>query len=88
MLTVTPPLAYTADAVWVLVTADTGAVDAARMAYLPGSECFIAMPSDVFDTTGALPTYRYNGELVAGFRWANTSDMAEHAELFTEPHTE
>lgn len=83
MLSVTPPLAYTADAVWVLVSSDFGAIDAARMAYLPGSDCFIAMPSDVFNTAGVLPTYRFNGEVVAGFRWATTADIQDHAELFT-----
>ncbi|EHR50573.1 hypothetical protein SacmaDRAFT_2322 [Saccharomonospora marina XMU15] len=83
MLTVTPPLAVDDDQIWVLVASDAGAVDAARMAHIPGSDTFVAFPVEAFDTGGVLPTYRVNGECVTGFRWATTTDLAAHADLFT-----
>lgn len=81
MLTVTPPVTLAPDQVWVFVTGDTDAVDAARLAHLPGSDCFIALSGDVFAVDGTLPTYP-TGDLVAGFRWATAQDIAAHADLF------
>lgn len=84
MLTITPPLAVDATHVWVLVTGDGPAVDAARLAYIPATGRFVALPVEAFTTTGALPAYTATGELVAGIRWATTDDIAAHVELFTD----
>lgn len=79
MLTITPPLAVDDGQLWLLVAAESGAVDAARLAHNPGSTAFAALPVDVFNTAGLLPTYGDTGEPVPGFRWATTADLA----LFT-----
>ncbi|GAA1221121.1 hypothetical protein [Prauserella alba] len=83
MLSVTPPLALDGDTVWVFVSADTGAVDAARMAHVPGTETFAALPVEAFDPDSVLPTFRTTGEPVDGFRWATTADVDAHADMFT-----
>lgn len=82
MLTITPPLAVDDTHLWVFVAADTGAVEAARLAHVPGSTTFAALPVEVFTTSGLLPTYRHSGEPVDGFRWATTADVTAHAHLF------
>lgn len=82
MFAVTPPLVVSKDDVWVLVSAPTGAVDAARMAYNPDSGQFIALPCQAMDTTALIPT-TCHGEPVTGFRWATCWDIADHDHLFT-----
>ncbi|TWE29770.1 hypothetical protein [Prauserella muralis] len=84
MLTITPPLAVDNGHVWVLVSAESGAVDAARLAHIPGTTTFAALPVQVFNTAGLLPTYADTGEPVTGFRWATTADITAHLDLFTE----
>jgi len=84
MLTVTPPLALTSNHLWVLVSSHTGAVDAARMAHAPGTNRFIALPCQAFNTTGLFPAFLADGELLPGFRWATAADIDAHAHLFTE----
>jgi hypothetical protein len=83
MLTVTPPISLTADQVWVFVTNDTSAVAGARMAYCSAGPRFLALPMADFDTTTLLPCYGDTGELITGFRWATTTDIEAHADLFT-----
>lgn len=85
MLHMTPPLALTPDAVWVFVTSEDGpAVDAARLAHIPGSSTFAALPVEVFTTSGLFPACASTGEYVTGFRWATAADIDAHAHLFTE----
>ncbi|MBK1785978.1 hypothetical protein [Prauserella cavernicola] len=84
MLTVTPPLAVDDSHVWVLVSGESGAVDAARLAHIPDSATFAALPVHVFNTAGLFPTYADTGEAVLGFRWATTTDIAAHVHLFTD----
>jgi hypothetical protein len=86
MLTVTPPLALSSDAIWVLITGEGPAVDAARLAHLPGTDKFIALPCAVFDTAGVLPTHPESGDVLTGFRWATVADVTGHAELFGARH--
>lgn len=82
MLTITPPLALDSTHVWVLVTGDGPAVDAARLAYSPATGRFIALQVEAFTTTGMLPTYTATGELVTGLRWATVTDVDAHADVF------
>lgn len=82
MLNVTAPLAISPDEVWVLVSAPTGAVDAARMAHNPDTGRFVALPCQAFTTTGLVPL-TFDGEPLPGFRWATTADIDSHADQFT-----
>lgn len=83
MLTVTPPLALGADSVWVFLASTNGAVDACRLAHIPGTETFAALPTGAFHTTGVLPAFLADGELVPRFRWATTADITTYTHLFT-----
>jgi hypothetical protein len=80
---VTMPISTSSDEVWVFILIDHGAVDVARMAHLPGSRRFIALPVEAFNPRAVLPTYSATGELVDGYRWATTTDIETHADLFT-----
>lgn len=83
MLAVTPPIAVDTDAIWVLVSSRTGAVDAARMAHNPDTGTFVALPCEAFDTTALLPACQAHGEPLDGFRWASVVDIETHTHLFT-----
>ena len=83
MLSTTPPIATSPDVVWVFVTAaTTSGVDVARIAHRPGTTLFLALPVECFPPDALLPTL-HTGELVEGFRWATTTDIDAHAELFS-----
>lgn len=85
MLTVTKPIATSPSVVWVFVTSPTtSGVDVARMAHRPGTSVFLALPVGCFPPDALMPTL-YTGELVDGFRWATTTDIDAHADLFTAP---
>lgn len=81
MLTSTMPIATTPEQVWVFISADTGAVDVARLAHYAGSTTFIALPVAVFDPHAVIPAYP-TGELVPGFRWATVADIEAHTDVF------
>lgn len=83
MLTITPPLAVDGEQVWILVASQAGAVDACRLAHIPGTDTFAALPTGAFHTEGALPAFLADGELVPRFRWATAADIDDHAGLFT-----
>jgi len=83
MLPVTLPVAVESDHVWLLVSAPTGAVEAARLAYAPRTQGFLALPCEAFDTTAVLPITAATAEPLDGFQWATVGDVERHADLFT-----
>lgn len=82
MLTASTPISTDGHHVWLFVSASTGAVDVARIAFNPNVTRFIALPVHAFNPNALMPTTP-SGELLHNYRWATTTDIQQHAEVFT-----
>ncbi|KMS86132.1 hypothetical protein [Prauserella rugosa] len=78
------PVAVSPDEVWMFLLSDeTSGVDAGRLAFCPDCTEFLALATEVFNTSAALPVLRETGEPLGEYRWATTADIDAHASLFT-----
>ena len=73
---VTYPLAVTDTEIWLLIDhSDLGSIEALRLGLDPSTGDYVAFPPEQFHTDGVMPVCRTHGEPVAGFIWAEVSDL-------------
>jgi hypothetical protein len=75
------PLAITQDQIWI-VTTRGGRSIASRVAIIPDSATFLALPTGQFDTQASVPIYPQSGARMPGTRWATFADICTHRPVF------
>jgi hypothetical protein len=78
------PLAVTQNHIWIVTTRGERSI-AARVAIVPDSATFLALPTHQFDTQASAPVYPHSGAHMPATRWATFADICTYRPVFGHP---